>query len=69
MCFHFLALFALPEEKVTSLWNGKNLLDTSLEPTYKQLLGLTEDGKPFECVGEIQESRCLMNVVAKDTHT
>lgn len=65
--FTFLALSAfLPKEKVTSLWNGKNLLlDTSLEPTYKQLLGLDAQDKPFECVGEIQESRCLMNVVAK----
>ena len=65
--FAYLALFCfLPEEKVNTLFKGKNLLiDPNLTTTYKKLLGITEDGKPFECVGEIKESRVLMNI-AKD---
>jgi hypothetical protein len=42
------------------LWGGKNLLlDTSLQGTYRQLLGI-EGGKPLDCVGEIKESRSAM---------
>jgi hypothetical protein len=50
----------IPEEELTPLWGGKNLLlDPTLEPTYRQLLGI-EGGKPLECVGEIKESRSAM---------
>jgi hypothetical protein len=54
--FVFLALATfLPPKKVIKIFN-KNLLNDPLqEQGYKELLGL--DGhKPFECVGEIQES-------------
>jgi hypothetical protein len=65
--FTFLALSAfLPQNDVQDLWNGKNLLlDPRLNETYLKLLGLTTNGKPFECVGEIKESRSLMRMVAK----
>lgn len=46
--------------KLENIWGNKNLLlDQSLIPIYKQLLGI-EGTKPFECVGEIQESRQAM---------
>lgn len=63
--FIFLALSAfLPKEEVVSIWGGKNLLsEPALETTYKQLLGLSDDGKPFECVGEIKECRTLFDLV------
>jgi hypothetical protein len=48
--------------KLEALWGGKNLLlDPSLEPTYRQLLGIEGD-KPLECVGEIKESRAAMRL-------
>lgn len=63
--FIYLALSAfLPQKDVLSIWNGKNLLqDSALDHTYKQLLGLSNDGKPFECVGEIKECRTLFELV------
>jgi hypothetical protein len=55
----------IPEEELTPLWGGKNLLlDPTLEPTYRQLLGI-EGGKPLECVGEIKESRSAMRQTAQ----
>lgn len=61
--FVFLVLTPFIEQKkLEALFNGKNLLlDTSLEPTYKQLLGIEGD-KPLECVGEIKESRAAMRL-------
>lgn len=48
--------------ELEKLFGGKNLLlDESLEPTYKQLLGIEGD-KPLECVGEIKESRTAMQL-------
>lgn len=45
---------------LTTIFNGKNLLlEDSLEPTFRQLLGIEGD-KPLECVGAIQESRYAM---------
>ena len=42
---------------------GKNLLlDDSLVPTYKNLLGI-EVEKPLDCVGEIAESRAAMSLI------
>jgi hypothetical protein len=52
----------IPEDELTPLWNGKNLLlDPALEPLYRQLLGI-EGGKPLDCVGEIKESRSAMRL-------
>lgn len=64
--FVFLALTPfLPRERIESLWSGKNLLlDPSLVPTYRQLLGIEGD-KPLECVGEIKESRAAMRLAQK----
>lgn len=64
--FVFLALTPfLERELVESLWGGKNLLlDSKLEPTYRQLLGMESD-KPMECVGEIKESRAAMRMAQK----
>ena len=61
--FTFLALTAfVPREKLEALWNGKNLLlDSALEPTYRQLLGIEGD-RPLECVGEVKESRAAMRL-------
>ena len=64
--FVFLALtpFVAPE-KLEKLFSGKNLLkDPTLEPTYRQLLGIEGD-KPLECVGEVKESRAAMRLAAQ----
>jgi hypothetical protein len=63
--FVFLALTPfLPQTKLEALFNGRNLLkDPSLEPIYRQLLGIEGD-KPLECVGEIKESRAAMHLAA-----
>jgi hypothetical protein len=64
--FVFLALTPfLPRQELESLWHGKNLLlDPSLEPTYRQLLGI-EGNKPLDCVGEVKESRSAMDLARK----
>jgi len=64
--FVFLALTPfLPREKVESLWGGKNLLlDPSLQPLYRNILGI-EGNKPLECVGEVKESRAAMRLAQK----
>jgi hypothetical protein len=50
------------EEKLRTLWNGKNLLlDPALEPTYRRLLGIEGD-KPLDCVGDIKEARAAMRL-------
>ncbi len=55
----------IPEDQLTPLWGGKNLLlDPELEPLYRQLLGI-EGGKPLDCVGEIKESRSAMRLAQK----
>jgi len=61
--FVFLALTPFVERaKLESLWHGKNLLlDSSLQNTYKKLLGI-EGEKPLDCVGEIKESRAAMKL-------
>ncbi len=52
----------VPAEKLNALWNGKNLLlDPTLEPTYRKLLGIEGD-KPLDCVGDIKESRAAMRL-------
>lgn len=61
--FTFLILTPFIDRKeLETLWSGKNLLlDPSLEPMYRQLLGIEGD-KPLECVGEIKESRVAMQM-------
>lgn len=64
--FVFLALTPfIGRGDLEALW-GKNLLqDPSLEPTYRQLLGIEGD-KPLECVGEIKESRSAMQLAKEE---
>lgn len=64
--FVFLALTPfVAREKLEKLFSGKNLLaDASLEPTYRQLLGIEGD-KPLECVGEVAECRAAMKLASK----
>jgi hypothetical protein len=61
--FTFLILAPFVDRpELETLFGGKNLLlDPGLEPTYRQLLGI-EGNKPFECVGEIKESRAAMQL-------
>jgi hypothetical protein len=61
--FAFLAFTPfIDRAKLEALWRGKNLLlDLSLEPTYRQLLGI-EGNKPLDCVGEIKEARSAMEL-------
>ena len=61
--FTFLVLTPfVSRTELEKLWGGKNLLlDPSLEPMYRQLLGIEGD-KPLECVGEIKESRAAMHL-------
>ncbi|HUA13111.1 MAG TPA: hypothetical protein VL989_01260 [Candidatus Sulfotelmatobacter sp.] len=64
--FVFMALTPfMDKEKLVKLWGGKNLLlDPSLEPTYRQLLGISGN-KPLDCVGEVKESRAAMKFCQK----
>lgn len=49
----------IAENELVHLWGKNLLLEPSLEPTYRQLLGIEGD-KPLDCVGEIKESRAAM---------
>ncbi len=64
--FVFLALTPfIPRRQLEVLFSGKNLLlDPSLEPTYRQLLGIEGD-RPLECIGDIKESRAAMRLAQK----
>lgn len=64
--FIFLVLTPFIERsRLESVWGGKNLLlDESLVPTYRKLLGIEGD-KPLDCVGEIKESRTAMRLCQK----
>jgi len=61
--FVFLALTPFIERStLETLFGGKNLLlDSSLQLTYRQLLGI-EGNKPLDCVGEVKESRAAMEL-------
>jgi hypothetical protein len=55
--FVFLALAPfVAKARLVGLWGENLLAKPMLEPTYRELLGLTGH-KPFECVGEIDECR------------
>ena len=59
--FLILAPFA-DRAELEALWHDKNLLmDSKLESTYCQLLGIEGD-KPLDCVGEVQEARVAMRM-------
>lgn len=65
--FVFLVLTPfVPREDLEKLWGKNLLLDPSLEPTYKQLLGIAGN-KPLDCVGEVKESRSAMKL-AQDAY-
>lgn len=61
--FTFLVLTPfVNQEKLEQIFGDRNLLlDSGLEPTYRQLLGIEGD-KPLDCVGEIKESRAAMQL-------
>lgn len=60
--FVFLALTPfVAREELEAMWGKNLLLDPSLEPTYRQLLGIEGD-KPLDCVGEVKESRAAMRL-------
>lgn len=61
--FIFLAFTPFIERHtLEKLWGGKNLLlEPTLEPTYRKLLGIEGD-KPLDCVGDIKESRSAMRL-------
>ena len=62
--FVFLALAPfMPPEPLTSMFGGNLLDDESQLDGYRALLGL-DALKPFECVGEVEESRAAMTAVA-----
>lgn len=60
--FVFLALTPFVARSELESLFGKNMLtDPTVEPLYRQLLGI-EGEKPLECVGEILESRAAMQL-------
>lgn len=63
--FAFLILTPfISRNKLEKLFHKNLLLDTSLDVTYRQLLGIEGD-KPLDCVGEIKESRAAMQLAQK----
>jgi len=55
----------IKRQELETIFNGKNLLlANDLDMTYRQLLGI-EGEKPFECIGEIKESRAAMLAAEK----
>ncbi|MFF5071088.1 hypothetical protein ACFY2R_07750 [Micromonospora olivasterospora] len=63
--FVFLAMAPfMPRERVTHIFGGDLLADSSQIPGYRELLGV--DGhKPFECVGEVEESVVALSLLAE----
>ncbi|MGC4806024.1 hypothetical protein [Micromonospora sp. DT233] len=63
--FVFLAMAPfMPRERVTHIFGGDLLADESQIPGYRELLGV--DGhKPFECVGEVEESVVALSLLAE----
>jgi hypothetical protein len=63
--FVFLAMAPfMPRERVTRIFGGDLLADETQLPGYRELLGV--DGhKPFECVGEIEESVVALSLLAE----
>ncbi|MFG1885354.1 hypothetical protein [Micromonospora sp. NPDC049102] len=63
--FVFLAMAPfMPRERVTHIFGGDMLADPEQIPGYRELLGV--DGhKPFECVGEVEESVVALGLLAE----
>ncbi len=63
--FVFLALAPfMPRERITRIFGGDLLADSAQIPGYRELLGI--DGhKPFECVGEVEESVVALSLLAQ----
>ncbi|MFI7435438.1 hypothetical protein [Micromonospora haikouensis] len=63
--FVFLAMAPfMPRERVVRIFGGDLLADESQLPGYRELLGV--DGhKPFECVGEVEESVVALGLLAE----
>ncbi|WBB75553.1 hypothetical protein O7602_08590 [Micromonospora sp. WMMD1128] len=63
--FVFLAMAPfMPRERLTGIFGGDLLADESQLPGYRELLGI--DGhKPFECVGEVEESVVALSLLAE----
>lgn len=63
--FVFLAMAPfMPRERLTGIFGGDLLADESQVPGYRELLGI--DGhKPFECVGEVEESVVALSLLAQ----
>ncbi len=63
--FVFLAMAPfMPRERVTHIFGGDLLADESQIAGYRELLGV--DGhKPFECVGEVEESVVALGLLAE----
>lgn len=63
--FVFLAMAPfMPRERVVGIFGGDLLADESQIPGYRELLGV--DGhKPFECVGEVEESVVALGLLAE----
>jgi hypothetical protein len=63
--FVFLVLAPfLPRERLTAIFGTDLLADPAQLEGYRELLGLT-GFKPFECVGEIEESQVALVLVAR----
>jgi hypothetical protein len=63
--FVFLVLAPfLPRERLTAIFDADLLVDPAQLQRYRELLGLT-GFKPFECVGEIEESQVALVLVAR----
>jgi len=63
--FIFLALAPfMPRERLTRIFSADLLADPAQVPGYRELLGV--DGyKPFECVGEVEESVVALGLLAE----
>ncbi|MFE9690759.1 hypothetical protein [Micromonospora sp. NPDC005806] len=63
--FVFLAMAPfMSRERITHIFGGDLLADTTQIPGYRELLGV--DGhKPFECVGEVEESVVALSLLAQ----
>ncbi len=54
----------LDKAELEELFSKNLLIDTDMEPVYRQILGI-EGHKPLECVGEIKEARAAMRMAQK----
>jgi hypothetical protein len=56
----------VPADELAAVFGGREpLADVALRHQFRTLLGLTDDDKPFECVGDVEECR-VAAVVAAD---